>query len=146
MKRYFTLTEATALVPRVERHLRDAMDAESEYRRGDEAFRAVQERIQMSGGALVDGEKVVRIVFERGGAAVIRQQELETIERMGVQVKDLEIGLIDFPTIYRDEEVLLCWRMGEDGIEFWHGCTEGFRGRKLIDRDFLDHHRSEPKQ
>jgi hypothetical protein len=54
-------------------------------------------------------------------------------------VKDLDIGLIDFPTLFRGREVYLCWRMGETGIRYWHG-EEGFRGRKEIDRDFLDNH------
>ena len=55
----------------------------------------------------------------------------------GVEVKDLEVGLIDFPTLFRGEEVLLCWRFGEERIEQWHGLTEGFRGKRPIDEEFL---------
>ena len=58
-------------------------------------------------------------------------------------VKDLDVGLIDFPTLYRGEEVYLCWKLGETGIQYWHGIDEGFRGRKKIDRDFLDNHKGE---
>jgi hypothetical protein len=67
---------------------------------------------------------------------------MDGIEEAGAQVKDLDIGLIDFMTLYRGEEVCLCWRMGEDEIRFWHGAQEGFRGRKPIDDEFLKHHGS----
>jgi len=52
--------------------------------------------------------------------------------------------LIDFPTLLRGEEVYLCWRVGEEGIQFWHRVEEGYRGRKRIDADFLIHHRGDP--
>jgi hypothetical protein len=65
---------------------------------------------------------------------------------MGVLVKDLDTGLVDFPTLFRGVEVYLCWKLGENGIEFWHGVEEGFRGRKSIDQDFLDHHEGDRSQ
>jgi hypothetical protein len=46
---------------------------------------------------------------------------------------------VDFPALYRDAEVLLCWRLGERGIGFWHDVEAGFQGRTAIDRDFVDH-------
>jgi hypothetical protein len=48
-------------------------------------------------------------------------------------VKDLDTGLLDFPAILNDEEVYLCWRLGEDRIRFYHGIHEGFAGRKPLD-------------
>jgi hypothetical protein len=57
---------------------------------------------------------------------------VEEIQGLGVQVKDVDIGLVDFPTRRGDEIVLLCWRVGEDAIAFWHGLEEGFAGRKPI--------------
>ena len=68
------------------------------------------------------------------------------MQAIGCVVKDLDIGLIDFPTEFRGEEVYLCWKLGEPRIEFWHGVEEGFRGRKAIDQDFRDHHRGDPAQ
>ena len=100
----------------------------------------------MSGGAQVDREKVTKLVAGRAASATILKQEMAAIEEMGVQVKDLEVGLIDFPTLFRGEEVLLCWRFGEDRIEHWHGLTEGFRGRRPIDEEFLEGHRGEVEQ
>ena len=71
------------------------------------------------------------------------QQTIEKIQEFGCVVKDLDIGLIDFPTLLNGEEVYLCWKLGEPGIQFWHGVDEGFRGRKPIDQEFLEHHRGE---
>jgi hypothetical protein len=61
-------------------------------------------------------------------------------------VKDLDTGLVDFPTMYRGVEVCLCWKLGEGAIGYWHGVDEGFRGRKPIDQDFRDQHRGDPAQ
>jgi hypothetical protein len=54
------------------------------------------------------------------------------IQTLGAIVKDLELGLIDFPSLRDGEEVLLCWRLGEDEIHFWHPVDEGFSGRRPI--------------
>jgi hypothetical protein len=62
---------------------------------------------------------------------------------MGVLVKDLDIGLIDFLTHYQGREVCLCWKLGEERIRFWHGTGEGFAGRKPIDGEFLENHRGD---
>jgi len=52
------------------------------------------------------------------------------IHELGALVKDLDDGLIDFPARRQGEEVLLCWRLGEDEVGHWHGLEEGFSGRK----------------
>jgi hypothetical protein len=52
---------------------------------------------------------------------------------MGVEVKDLDIGLLDFPCEVDGQIVLLCWKLGEKGITHWHGVSEGFAGRKPVD-------------
>jgi hypothetical protein len=57
---------------------------------------------------------------------------IETIEELGAQVKDLELGLVDFPAEREGETVLLCWRVGEDEIAYWHGLEEGFAGRRPL--------------
>jgi hypothetical protein len=65
---------------------------------------------------------------------------VERILAHGCEVKDLDIGLIDFRTFYHGEEVYLCWKLGEVGITYWHGLSEGFRGRRMIDEEFLENH------
>jgi hypothetical protein len=64
---------------------------------------------------------------ERAGAIVAE------LEGLGVVVKDLDLGLLDFPALRDGEEVELCWQVGEDAVAFWHPLEAGFRGRKPID-------------
>ena len=98
--------------------------------------------VAMMGGMRVDRSRVLA-VRAKSDATVSRLNEiLNEVSGLGVQIKDLDTGLIDFPTFYHGDEVLLCWRLGETGIRFWHGLEEGFRGRKEIDQEFLDNHRN----
>jgi hypothetical protein len=60
---------------------------------------------------------------------------VERLEELGVQIKDLDAGLLDFPALRGGVEVELCWRVGESAVEHWHGIGEGFAGRKPIDWD-----------
>ena len=68
-----------------------------------------------------------------------RQAELvavvDELQGLGVQVKDLDRGLVDFPCLHRGGEVLLCWELGEDEVAFWHGLEEGYAGRKPLPLD-----------
>jgi hypothetical protein len=114
--------------------------AHREYTQAENALSEMKQRIHMLGGAVIDREQATRFFARKNASASILKQEMDSIEELGVQVKDLEIGLIDFPTLYRGEEVLLCWKLGEARIDHWHGLTEGFRGRKPIDDDFTDFH------
>jgi hypothetical protein len=94
----------------------------------------------MSGGARVD-TNALRALRNRGDASLAGlKQALEEIQEAGALIKDLDIGLLDFMTRYRDRDVCLCWKLGEDAIRFWHGEEEGFRGRKPIDPEFLANH------
>jgi len=71
--------------------------------------------------------------FQRESHAVT--QAAEQLERLGVLVKDLDTGLVDFPALHEGEEVLLCWQLGEDEVAYWHGVDEGFAGRKPLPLD-----------
>jgi len=72
--------------------------------------------------------------LEREAEAVGRA--IERLEGLGLLVKDLDRGLVDFPALRQNgEEVLLCWHVGEDAIAFWHGVEEGFAGRKPLPFD-----------
>jgi hypothetical protein len=61
---------------------------------------------------------------------------MDQIEDSGCIVKDLDVGLVDFPALLGEEQVLLCWKLGEPRIEYWHRNEEGFGGRKPIDGEF----------
>ena len=140
MPRRFTLTEAQSLIPQVDRLLREAIEFKASYDDAEKEIHAFQERVMMLGGVAVDRERAVESRTKRDGAAAQLRRSIEQVQEVGCLIKDLDIGLIDFPTTYRGIEVYLCWKLGEDAIEHWHGVDEGFRGRKPIDQDFLEHH------
>jgi len=64
------------------------------------------------------------------------RESVAEMDSIGVQVKDIEGGLLDFPCRVDDEVVLLCWRMGEPAIEHWHTVEQGFQGRQPVDERF----------
>jgi hypothetical protein len=140
MPRRFTHAEAQRLIPRVDRLLREAIEFKASYEEAEKEIQAFQERVMMMGGLTVDRERAIDARTRRDGAAAQLRNAIEQVQQAGCLIKDLDIGLIDFPTTYRGVEVYLCWKLGEDGIEYWHGVEEGFRGRKKIDEDFLNHH------
>jgi hypothetical protein len=144
MPRRFTLAEAEAVLPEVERLIREAVARKADYQEAEEELQEFSRKIILSGGISVNREKVLGIRSRRDCAAAALKEAIESIQSAGCLVKDLDIGLVDFPTVFRGEEVYLCWRMGEPAITFWHGVDEGFQGRKNIDQDFLDNHRGDP--
>jgi hypothetical protein len=143
MPKRFTLPEAEGLLPEIEKTMREAVSLKSEYEQAESSVQSVTQRVIMLGGVLVDREAVRGNKLRRDTTAERLKVVLEKIQEFGCVVKDLDIGLVDFPTEFRGQEVYLCWKMGEPGIQFWHGIHEGFAGRKPIDRDFLDHHRGD---
>ena len=146
MARRFTLAEAQSLIPEVSRLLRDAVSLKGAYQEAEQAIETWTQRITMMGGVMVDRNQAIDARKRRDTSAASLRNAIEQVQAIGCVVKDLDIGLIDFPTEFRGEEVYLCWKLGEPKIEFWHGVEEGFRGRKAIDQDFRDHHRGDPAQ
>ncbi|HLH42645.1 MAG TPA: DUF2203 domain-containing protein [Bryobacteraceae bacterium] len=140
MTQYFTLAEAERLIPEVERLLRDAVFHRAEAVKARREIEAASERIRMAGGSRVNPAQLLAARARFGASAEALKEALARIERTGAVVKDLEIGLIDFMSRFQDRDVCLCWKLGESGIEYWHGAEEGFRGRKRIDREFLEGH------
>jgi hypothetical protein len=143
MPRYFTLQQAERLLPEVESSIRDAISYKAEYQQAEEEWQNFLSRVTMQGGMLVDHSKLMEPRRRRESSAHGLKETLDKIQEYGCVVKDLDVGLIDFPTLFHGEEVYLCWKLGESGIRFWHGVQEGFRGRKAIDAEFLAEHRGE---
>ena len=61
------------------------------------------------------------------------QDVIDELGTIGVDLKDPDTGLLDFPAVREGEDVLLCWQVGEAAVEYWHGLNDGFAGRRLID-------------
>ncbi len=143
MPRYFTLDEARAALPFVGRSIRDAIHARQRYREAENSIQDLTQRILMNGGVAVDTNRAEawKNQYDSNGTAL--KNLIERVEEMGVVIKDLDVGLVDFPTLFEGEEVYLCWRADEDDIDHWHGVTEGFAGRKQIDRHFIENHRGD---
>jgi len=146
MARRFTLAEAQSLIPKVDALLREAVSLKSDYAQADEAVQAFGQRVTLMGGMIVDREQVIDAKHRRDAVGLKLKGAIEGVQEFGCVVKDLDMGLIDFPTLLRGEEVYLCWKLGEPKIAYWHGVDEGFRGRKAIDQDFLDNHRGDRAQ
>lgn len=146
MPKRFTHAEAQRLLPEVGRLLRDALDAKGEYQEAEKAIREQSERVMLMGGVIVDRERALTARSRRDASAAMLKSAIESVQDTGCLIKDLDIGLVDFPTLFKGVEVYLCWKLGEPGIAFWHGVDEGFRGRKPIDQDFLDHHEGDRPQ
>ena len=93
----------------------------------------VRGRVAGNGGGL-DPERVRDLQAEAEEAAADVATAVAELESLGVQVKDLDRGLIDFPARHPQEAdpVLLCWQLGENEVRYWHGLEEGFAGRKPL--------------
>jgi hypothetical protein len=131
--RTFTLREAQSMLPILESLLRRSIESKNLIETVDQEMSELSERIFLSGGLLVDVRAVARRKAEREKAVQVAKDTLSEINAIGVQVKDLDIGLLDFPCEVEGRIVLLCWKMGEQSITHWHGTDEGFAGRKPID-------------
>lgn len=143
MARYFTLQQAERLLPEVESALREAIFCKDELQQAEQQLRAFNERVMMLGGVDLDRRAYQDVRSRRDASAQHLKELLERIHELGCLVKDLDTGLIDFPTLLRSNEVYLCWKLGEAGIGYWHKVEDGFRGRQPIDQDFIDNHRGE---
>jgi hypothetical protein len=129
--RYFTLEEANAalgeLRPVAEQMVakrRELVDAQG--RRA-----ALGAQVVTNGGDLTPSD-FADADDELESAASDLARCVERIQAAGVLVKDLDQGLLDFPALRGDEEILLCWHVGEGDIAYWHGIEEGFAGRKPL--------------
>jgi hypothetical protein len=129
----FSLTEAERLRPQVEAVLIEAMELRRKLGELDDQLSSVAERIQRSGGLLVPYEKIARVRLDRNRHEESLRAAIDRIHATGCIVKDLDVGLLDFPSRLNNEDVYLCWKLGEDRIRFYHRQDEGFAGRKPID-------------
>ena len=132
-ERTFTLDEAQSLLPVLESLLRTAISAKKLIEEVEAEQQALNHRIFLNGGTHVDVVPLAKRKAERNKAEQRAKDALAEIDSIGVQVKDLNIGLLDFPCEVDGEIVLLCWKLGEKSITHWHGTHEGFAGRKPID-------------
>jgi hypothetical protein len=132
----FTLSEAQTLLPVLEALLKRAQTAGKRAAELGIEMQQLSQRIFLSGGLHVNVAQAARRRAERDKALQEANDTVAEIDEIGVQVKDLEKGLLDFPCVIDGQTVLLCWKLGEKEIGFWHTPEEGFAGRKPLDVRF----------
>jgi hypothetical protein len=132
----FTLEEAQSLLPVVESLLKRAMEGKQAAEKVESGLSDLARRIYLSGGMRVDVGKVAKERAEMEAHLQRVRESIAEIDSIGVQVKDFDAGLLDFPCRLDDQVVLLCWRMGETSIEHWHTVDSGFQGRQPVDERF----------
>lgn len=132
----FTLDEAQSLLPVLESLLKRAIEGKHSAEEVESQLSDLSRRIYLSGGMRVNLPEVARQRAEMEGYLERVKESISEIDSIGVQVKDLDSGLLDFPFRLDEDIVLLCWRMGESAIEHWHTVDSGFQGRQPVDERF----------
>ncbi len=132
MDRTFTLDEAQQLLPVLESLLRRAIVEKQHIEAIAKEFQQLAGHVFASGGCELDIVALSRRKAERDKSVQHLKDTVEEITAMGVQVKDLDMGLLDFPCVVEGEVILLCWKLGEERIAHWHGLEEGYKGRKPV--------------
>ncbi|MEB1806965.1 MAG: DUF2203 domain-containing protein [Bacillaceae bacterium] len=127
-KKYFTIEEANELLPLLEVELTTLQQIQTTFQLKIKQLKELK--------ASRDHQRPEQGIFTLESELEFLQMEanlhLRNIESKGVQLKGIDLGLLDFPAILNGEEVLLCWKQGESRITHYHGQHEGFSGRKPI--------------
>jgi hypothetical protein len=131
MTRFFTLEEANAAVDELRPIVEQAVAHRRKLVEAQKQQAELVVRIGGNGGDLVPSDLREAAEAIQSEAAALTEC-VEQIDAAGAQIKSLEEGLLDFPTLRDGEEVLLCWKLGESQIRYWHGVDEGFAGRKPL--------------
>ncbi len=131
--KYFNLREAQELLPLIEPYLEQARERKQELEKLDEELAKAGSKIMVLGGSIPPFAELSRKRKDRGRLMTQLQDAVTKIQETGCLVKDLDMGLVDFPCRLKGEDVYLCWKLGEERIGFWHGVNEGFAGRKPLD-------------
>ena len=121
--RHYTREEAKALLPQIRRWLEVLEQGRVELETSDRRVTGLRVSGEDLGGAVVN--KAVRSLMEIRGV-------LQEFEEREIIIKDLERGLIDFPSLMAGKEVFLCWEKDEDDIEYWHDIDTGYAGREPL--------------
>jgi len=131
VERNFTPDEANELLPEVRPLVEGMVEAKRALDSAQAEADEVATRISGNGGGLPPA-RLAEVNAEVNRRATELAGILEEIQELGVLVKDLDTGLVDFPSMRDGRDVLLCWQLGEDEVAFWHGYDDGFAGRRPL--------------
>ena len=131
MERVFTVEEANEALAEVRPLAEQMVEGRRALARTTERLEALQIKVTGNGGDL--SPRDIQELYDQAGHEALEVAGcVEAITELGAQVKDLDQGLVDFPARFGDEDVLLCWHVGEDEIRYWHGSDEGFASRRPL--------------
>jgi len=130
-KRYFTVEEANTLLPELRLILHELQVRRGELEERQQGLEAIRQQASGNGYRL-GGDAFLRLKHEAEFILEECNAAIKKIEALGCLLKDLQVGLIDFPAMRDGREVLLCWKPDEAEVAHWHGLTEGFGGRKPL--------------
>ena len=122
--KYFSTTEAEALIPKLTKIFSLAYGTKSLIEEKVENWRRVHKKLTPAEEAVIRGQ----VDF----LASQLETQLGQVTELGATPKDLDAGLVDFPARIEGQEGFLCWKLGEKKIKYWHGLTDGFKGRKPL--------------
>ncbi|MBX5452268.1 DUF2203 domain-containing protein [Thermogemmatispora sp.] len=133
MPHYFSREEAEALLPVISPILRRIQEQRRRLREGEEHAHAIRLRIMRNGHNV--NETMMEIL--RAQALYLRrlQESLAELSEFGCELKDPDMGLVDFLSLRDGREVYLCWHLGEERIKYWHPLDAGFQGRRPLDEE-----------
>jgi len=131
MQRIFTPEEANAALPELLPLVEEMVAAKRALDEAQERAEEVDARVAGNGGGMPPAQ-LAEVHDHVSRRATELARTLEQVQSLGVIVKDLDTGLVDFPSRRDGEDVLLCWQLGEDEVGFWHGYEDGFAGRRPI--------------
>jgi hypothetical protein len=135
-RRYFSVAEVERLIPTLERIFVHVLQLRAALRQQEQALERAGVRLSRDlldeddpreAGEVRQAKGLFRAYYEALG------EELTRVKDLGGEVKDMDTGLVDFPGKRGDEEILLCWRLGERKLGYWHTVEAGFAGRRPID-------------
>jgi len=129
--RYFTPEEANSVLEQVRPLVEELVEHRRAQQRAHDTLRELESKIAGNGGE-IDAQRLADLAAAVDEARVAVARCVNRIHGEGAIVKDLDSGLVNFPARYAGEEVLLCWRLPEPEVAFWHGLDEGFAGRKPL--------------
>ncbi len=125
MFRFFTAEEANSLLPDIIQRFETILRIKSNILK-------IQDELQKITDSEYMFEKFITKKQELNSQVSLLYTSIQNLEDLGILIKSVDEGLLDFPSIRKNEEILLCWKYGEKDIKFWHGKDEGFMGRKPI--------------
>ena len=128
----FTVDQANTILPKVKKRFDEILFCKNNVI-------DIQEELQNLSDSNCSFEKFITKKQELNHAVTSLYSMIQKLEDMGVMIKSVDEGLLDFPSLRYDEEIWLCWKFGENQVKFWHGKEEGFMGRKPIPQEGFEY-------